>query len=198
MNAVTVDDIQRVARLYLKPDRLSVVLVGNAAAFADQLQGVGFGSFETVEIGSLDLTAVDFKSAGRRQRSLTPRVLLSCGEPSGDLYAGALTRELRALAPGAEVFGLGGPAFAAAGGRAVADYRGLSVTGLTEPIAKIPAVHGRAPQPAGRRARDPARRVRAHRLLGIQPQAGANASAGRASPSRTTSARSCGRRGRGA
>ena len=66
------------------------------------------------------------------------RVLLSCGEPSGDLYAGALTRELRALEPGIEVFGLGGPAFTAAGGRAVADYRGLSVTGLTEPIAKIP------------------------------------------------------------
>ena len=69
---------------------------------------------------------------------MTPRVLLSCGEPSGDLYAGALTRELRALAPGVEVFGLGGPAFTAAGGRAVADYRGLSVTGLTEPIARVP------------------------------------------------------------
>jgi lipid-A-disaccharide synthase len=69
---------------------------------------------------------------------LTPRVLLSCGEPSGDLYAGALVRELRALAPGIDVFGLGGPHFTAAGGRAILDYRGLSVTGLTEPIAKIP------------------------------------------------------------
>ena len=66
MNAVTVDDIQRVARLYLKPDRLSVALVGNAKAFADQLKGVGFGSYEAVEIDSLDLSAVDFKSAGRR------------------------------------------------------------------------------------------------------------------------------------
>ena len=64
VNAVTVDDIQRVARLYLKPDRLSVVLVGNAAAFTDQLKGIGFGSFETVEIGNLDLSAVDFKRAG--------------------------------------------------------------------------------------------------------------------------------------
>jgi lipid-A-disaccharide synthase len=69
---------------------------------------------------------------------LTPRVLLSCGEPSGDLYAAALTRELQTLAPGADVFGLGGPQFVAAGGRAVADYRGLSVTGFTEPLAKIP------------------------------------------------------------
>ncbi len=39
VNAVTVDDIQRVARTYLQPDRLSVVLVGNAAAFASQLRG---------------------------------------------------------------------------------------------------------------------------------------------------------------
>jgi zinc protease len=64
VNAVTVDDIQRVARLYLKPDRLSVVLVGNAAGFTDQLKGIGFGSFETVDIGNLDLSAVDFKRAG--------------------------------------------------------------------------------------------------------------------------------------
>ena len=69
---------------------------------------------------------------------MTRRVLISCGEPSGDLYAGALTRELRALEPGIDVFGLGGPHFTGAGGRAVADYRGLSVTGLTEPIARIP------------------------------------------------------------
>ena len=70
--------------------------------------------------------------------SLTARLLLSCGEPSGDLYAGALTRELRALDPDVTVAGLGGPQFAAAGGRLIADYRGLSVTGLTEAIAKLP------------------------------------------------------------
>ena len=69
---------------------------------------------------------------------MTRRVLISCGEPSGDLYAGALTRELRAVEPGIDVFGLGGPHFTGAGGRAVADYRGLAVTGLTEPIARIP------------------------------------------------------------
>ena len=66
VNAVTVDDIQRVARLYLKPDRLSVVLVGNAAAFTNQLKGIGFGTFETVDIQNLDLTAVDFKRPARR------------------------------------------------------------------------------------------------------------------------------------
>jgi zinc protease len=61
VNAVTTDDIQRVARAYLKPDRLSVVLVGNSAAFAADLKGVGFGSFETVELGNLDLTTADLK-----------------------------------------------------------------------------------------------------------------------------------------
>ena len=66
------------------------------------------------------------------------RVLLSCGEASGDLYAGALVRELRALSPDIDVFGLGGPQFAAAGGRQIADYRGFSVNGLVEVIGKIP------------------------------------------------------------
>jgi zinc protease len=61
VNAVTVDDVQRVARVYLKPDHLSVVLVGNAAAFGTQLQGVGFGKYETVELANLDLTSADFK-----------------------------------------------------------------------------------------------------------------------------------------
>lgn len=66
------------------------------------------------------------------------RLLLSCGEASGDLYAGALTRELRVLAPDLDVAGLGGPEFARAGGRVIVDYRGLSVTGFTEIVAKVP------------------------------------------------------------
>jgi zinc protease len=66
VNAVTVDDIQRVARAYLKPDRLSIVLVGNAAAFADQLRGVGFGQFERVALADLDIMAADFRRAPRR------------------------------------------------------------------------------------------------------------------------------------
>lgn len=69
---------------------------------------------------------------------MTCRFLLSCGEPSGDLYAGALTRELRAIAPGASVAGLGGPRFEEAGGTLLEDYRGLAVTGLTEVVAKLP------------------------------------------------------------
>lgn len=69
---------------------------------------------------------------------MSARLLLSCGEASGDLYAGALTRELRAIDPSVVVEGLGGPQLAAAGGRLIDDYRDIAVTGLTEAIAKIP------------------------------------------------------------
>lgn len=66
------------------------------------------------------------------------RVLLSCGETSGDLYAAALVRALRAEAPDIEVEGLGGPAFVAAGGRALVDAAGLAVTGFAEIPARLP------------------------------------------------------------
>ncbi len=69
---------------------------------------------------------------------MSPRLLLSCGEASGDLYAGALMRALNELAPGISVAGLGGPAFEQAGGEVLVDYRGLSVTGFTEIVARLP------------------------------------------------------------
>ena len=61
VNRVTVDDIQRVAREYFRPDRLSIVLVGDAETFVPQLRGIGFGSYEVVERDELDLTSIDFK-----------------------------------------------------------------------------------------------------------------------------------------
>jgi lipid-A-disaccharide synthase len=64
--------------------------------------------------------------------------MISCGEPSGDLYAGALVRELRARDPELQAFGLGGERLAAAEARLVADFRGLSVTGLTEALKVLP------------------------------------------------------------
>ena len=60
-NAVTPDDIARVARTYIQPDRLSIVLVGNAAQFTDQLNKAGFGKFELIPLAQLDLTAADLK-----------------------------------------------------------------------------------------------------------------------------------------
>jgi lipid-A-disaccharide synthase len=66
------------------------------------------------------------------------RVLISCGEASGDLYAGALARELRALDPGIAIQGFGGERLREAGASLVGDYRGLTVTGLSEALKVIP------------------------------------------------------------
>jgi lipid-A-disaccharide synthase len=71
-----------------------------------------------------------------------PTVMVSCGEASGDLDAGALATELQRLAPGTRVFGLGGPRLAASGAELVGDYRGLAVTGLTEALRVLPRSFG--------------------------------------------------------
>jgi zinc protease len=64
VNAITVDDIQRVARTYLHPDRLSIVLVGDANVFAKQLTGVGFDRYERIAVNDLDLTSADLRRQG--------------------------------------------------------------------------------------------------------------------------------------
>lgn len=66
------------------------------------------------------------------------RVMISCGEPSGDLYAGALAAELRARVPSIEIVGLGGPRLQAAGATLSGHFTGLTVTGLTEVAAVLP------------------------------------------------------------
>lgn len=67
-----------------------------------------------------------------------PKILISCGEPSGDLYGGALTAEILRLDPAAHIMGLGGDHLRAAGGRLLEDYRGLAVTGLIEALRVLP------------------------------------------------------------
>jgi zinc protease len=66
VNAVQPEDIARVARAYLRPDRLSMVLVGNAAAFSGQLSGLGFQTIETVEMADVDLMAADLGAGAAR------------------------------------------------------------------------------------------------------------------------------------
>ena len=66
------------------------------------------------------------------------RIMISCGEPSGDLYAGALAAELRARVPSIEIVGLGGPRLQAAGATLSGHFAGLTVTGLTEVVAVLP------------------------------------------------------------
>jgi lipid-A-disaccharide synthase len=66
-----------------------------------------------------------------------PRLLVSCGEPSGDLYAAELTRHLRERTPDLEVVGLGGDRLVAEGARLLAHVRDVSVVGLFEVLRHL-------------------------------------------------------------
>jgi hypothetical protein len=66
------------------------------------------------------------------------RILISCGEASGDLYGGALVSALRTLDPAISVSGFGGGHLEAAGARLLGDSRGFSVTGLVEALRVLP------------------------------------------------------------
>ena len=72
VNAVTVDDIQRVAGKYLHPDRLSIVLVGDASRFAKALAGAGFEEFERIPLAELDLGSPDLRRRAARGGSPGP------------------------------------------------------------------------------------------------------------------------------
>lgn len=67
-----------------------------------------------------------------------PRLLLSCGEPSGDLYAAELVGQLRQRVPSLEVVGLGGDRLQAQGARLTAHVRDLAVVGLLEVVSHLP------------------------------------------------------------
>lgn len=69
--------------------------------------------------------------------STPKRVLISCGEPSGDLYAAELLRELRAAAPGLAAFGIGGDRLRETGCDLLADQRDLAVVGLLEVLRHL-------------------------------------------------------------
>ena len=96
VNAVTVDDIQRVAKTYLHPDRLSIVLVGDASRFERQLAGVGFAQYERIPVGDLDLSSpvLRRRSATGRGDRLEPvglRIPLAAGSvPAAQEEASAL------------------------------------------------------------------------------------------------------------
>jgi lipid-A-disaccharide synthase len=67
-----------------------------------------------------------------------PRIFISAGEASGDLYA---SRVVRAM-PGVEFFGCAGPRMQAEGVRAVVDSRSIAVVGIVEVLAHIPRIYG--------------------------------------------------------
>lgn len=70
-----------------------------------------------------------------------PRILLSAGEASSDMYAARLATALRERT-GAEIFGMGGPRMAAAGVELLADYHEVAVVGVAEVLHRIPSVIG--------------------------------------------------------
>ena len=72
----------------------------------------------------------------------TPKILISCGEASGDLYASELLKELVKLEPDCEAFGLLGERTEAAGAEAVIRLEEISVIGLVEVLHKLPALSG--------------------------------------------------------
>jgi lipid-A-disaccharide synthase len=64
--------------------------------------------------------------------------MISCGEPSGDLYAGALAEALRAREPDVDMFGFGGARLRAAGATLVGDFSGMSATGYVGALRVVP------------------------------------------------------------
>jgi lipid-A-disaccharide synthase len=70
-----------------------------------------------------------------------PRILVSAGEASGDLYASLVVEELRRRYPGAEFFGSTGPHLRAAGVRTVVDAASLAVVGLLEVVPDLLRVY---------------------------------------------------------
>lgn len=63
VNRITPEDIQRVARAYLRPNRLSIVLVGDAETVLPQLRGAGFPDVERIPIDEVDLSSATLRKA---------------------------------------------------------------------------------------------------------------------------------------
>ena len=66
-----------------------------------------------------------------------PRLLISCGEPSGEFYAAELVAELRREFPDLEAFGLGGDRLASENVRLLAHLKDLAVVGLFEVLSHL-------------------------------------------------------------
>jgi lipid-A-disaccharide synthase len=67
-----------------------------------------------------------------------PRILVSAGEPSGDLHGAEVVRALRLRWPGARIDAVGGPRIAEAGARVRYPMERLSAIGLVEIVGKLP------------------------------------------------------------
>lgn len=68
------------------------------------------------------------------------QIMICAGEASGDLHAGALTKELLKLDSDLKIFGMGGDCLRAAGGEVLFDIKEHSVMGFVEVICKLPSL----------------------------------------------------------
>ncbi len=73
VSGVTAEALQRVAQEYLMPDRLAIVMVGDAATFIDDLPGIGLTDVEHVPLSELDLTSVELRRGGAPTRAARVR-----------------------------------------------------------------------------------------------------------------------------
>lgn len=66
------------------------------------------------------------------------KIMISAGEASGDVHAGALARELKKIDPTVEIFGMGGEHLREAGGEVLFDIKDHGVMGVVEVISNLP------------------------------------------------------------
>ena len=66
------------------------------------------------------------------------QILIICGEPSGELHASNLTREINKLQPDIKIFGVGATLLKNSGAQIIFDTNGLSVMGLFDVLKKLP------------------------------------------------------------
>src|SRR5258705_12174931 len=67
--------------------------------------------------------------------------MLVAGEASGDLHGATLARALRAAAPGARLYGMGGPRMAAEGVELLVDVTAAATMGGTEAVGGVPGLY---------------------------------------------------------
>jgi lipid-A-disaccharide synthase len=67
--------------------------------------------------------------------------MIVAGEASGDLHGAALCEAIRALSPGARVFGMGGARMRAAGAELLADVSREAGVGTTEVVSSVPGLY---------------------------------------------------------
>jgi lipid-A-disaccharide synthase len=72
-----------------------------------------------------------------------PRILISAGEASGEMYGAELIAALRRRDPSLDFFGVGGERMRAAGCRTPVDAKDLAVVGITEILGHLPRIYGR-------------------------------------------------------